>query len=131
MCRPQAIAAFNATPTWGAWQQLCRRHRRYLQTHSFFPGREIEVISALWRAVCEGPFLVVGWSRDTFIQAINDLVAAGAIIRLVHPDHMNARLSRLHISGNGECCCAELADGPKPCGAAASRVSAARRVWPG
>jgi len=108
----QSVAAFNAAPTWDAWQQLRRRHRRYIQTHSVFPGREIAVIAALWRAVCEGPFLVVGWSRDTFIQAINELVAAGTIIRLVHPAHMNARLSGLSISGNGECCCAKLADDP-------------------
>jgi hypothetical protein len=105
----QSIAAFTAAPTWAGWAQLRRQHRRYVQTHSFFPGREIEVIGALWRAVCEGPFLVLGWTRDAFIQAINDLVAAGAVIRLVHPDHMQARLAELHVSGNGECCCAKLA----------------------
>jgi hypothetical protein len=75
-----------------------------------FPGREVDVIRSLWQAVCEGPFLVLGWSRDTFIQAINDLVAAGAVIRLVHPDHIHARLAELHVSDSGDCCYAKLAD---------------------
>ncbi len=106
----RAVAAFRAAPSWTAWEQLRHRHRRYMQTHMLFPGREVEVIGALWRAVCEGPFLVLGWTRDTFIQAVNDPVAAGAVIRLVHPDHVYARLAELQVSGNGECCCATLAD---------------------
>lgn len=106
----RAVATFRAAPSWDAWKQLRRRHRRYVLTHMLFPGREVEVIGALWQAVCEGPFLVLGWSRDGFIQAVNDLVVAGAVIRLVHPDHIHARLAELEVSGNGECCCAKLAD---------------------
>src|SRR6185436_13198341 len=106
----QSVAAFTATPTWAGWAQLRRRHRRYVQTHALFPGREIEVISALWLAVCEGPFRIIGWTCDAFVQAANDLVAAGAVIRLLHPEHMHARLAELHVSGNGECWCAKLAD---------------------
>lgn len=105
-----AVVAFTAAPSWAAWEQLRRRHRRYVQTHMLFPGREVEVIRALWQAVCEGPFLVLGWTRDGFIQAINDLVAAGAVIRLVHPDHIGARLVELLISGEGECYYVKLAD---------------------
>jgi hypothetical protein len=62
----QSVAAFTALPTWAGWEQLRRRHRRDLQTHALFPGREIEVIGALWQAVCEGPFRIIGWTRDAF-----------------------------------------------------------------
>ncbi len=106
----RAVATFRAAPSWEAWQQLRSRHRRYMQTHMLFPGRKVEVIRALWQAVCEGPFLVLGWTRDAFIQAINDLMAAGGVIRLVHPEPVYARLAELQVSGNGECCCATLAD---------------------
>lgn len=106
-----AIAAFNAQPTWQTWQQLRRRHSRYMQAHIFSPqGRGLEVIRSLWSTICEGPFLILGWTRDSFVQAINDLVVGGAVIRLVHPDHIGARLAGLQVSGDGECCYVELTD---------------------
>ena len=106
----QSVTAFIADPSWRLWQQLRRRHDRYMTTHMLFPGREVDVIRALWSAVCEGPFTILGWSRNSFVQAVNDLVAIGAVIPLIHPDHIGARLAGLQVSGNGECCYVELAD---------------------
>lgn len=106
----QSVAAFNVAPSWSSWQHLRRRHNHYVKTHMLFPGREVDVIRALWSAVCEGPFTILGWSRDSFVEAVNDLVAIGAVIPLIHPDHIGARLVGLQVSGNGECCYVELAD---------------------
>ena len=106
----QAVAAFHAAPTWAGWEQLRRRHRRYIMTHMLCPGREVDVISSLWTAICEGPFLLLGWTRDSFVQAINALLAAGAVIPLVHPDHLGARLAGVAVAGDGECYVVDLAD---------------------
>lgn len=105
-----AVTSFTVNPTWASWQQLRRQHKHYVKTHMLFPGREVDVIRALWLAVCEGPFTILSWDRDSFVQAVNDLVAIGAVIPLIHPDHIGARLAGLQVSGNGECCYVELAD---------------------
>lgn len=106
-----AVAAFAAAPTWAAWQQLRRRHHRYLMTHAPGPdAAEIAVLRSSWRAVCDGPFIVHGWTRESFVAAVNDLVAAGATIPLVHPDHPGARLHAVTVSGNGDCFAVRLAD---------------------
>lgn len=105
------VAAFTTAPTWAAWQQMCRRHHRYLMTHAPGPDAdEIAVLRSSWRALCEGPFMLYGWNRESFVAAVNDLVVAGATIPLVHPDHPGARLAGVEVSGEGECFAVTLAN---------------------
>ncbi len=80
------LAAFDAQPTMEGWRQLRAAHRRYLATHSIFPGsREHQVIARLWLAVWRGPFLVHGTTPEAVQAALRAKLDAGEVITISVP----------------------------------------------
>jgi hypothetical protein len=80
------LAAFDERPTVEVWRKLRAAHRRYLTTHTIFPGsREHQVIARLWLAVWRGPFLVRGTTPEAVQTAIQAKLGTGEEIRIAVP----------------------------------------------